>query len=116
MVILPYLRQGKIRAKTAALLRHHGLPVISQGKSLVPDNVGTKDVFSIVVTKQPIDWYAINNAISKSTAADYAGKVADALHQNGMNNVRFAAGNGGTINFTTGNQQDVVICLAELNK
>ena len=42
--------------------------------------------------------------------------VADALRQNGMNNVRFAAGNGGTINFTTGNQQDVVICLVEVNK
>lgn len=93
-----------------------GYRLFPRGKSLVPDNVGTKDVFSIVVTKQPIDWFAINNAISKSTASDYAGKVADALRQNGMNNVRFAAGNGGTINFTTGNQQDVVICLVEVNK
>ena len=93
-----------------------GYRLFPRGKSLVPDNVGTKDVFSIVVTKQPIDWFAINNAISKSTASDYAGKVADALRQNGMNNVRFAAGNGGPINFTTGNQHDVVICLVEVNK
>ena len=93
-----------------------GYRLFPRGKNLVPDNVGNKDVFAIVVTRQPIDWYTINNAITKSTAADYAGKVADALHQNGMNNVHFAAGSGGTINFTTSNQQEVVITLVEVNK
>lgn len=94
-----------------------GYRLFPRGKSLVPDNIGNKDVFAIVVTKQAIDWYAINNAISKSTQPDYAGKVAAALQQNAVANVRFAAGAGGTINFRADNpQQQAVICLVEVNK
>ncbi len=93
-----------------------GYRLFPRGKSMVPDNIGKKDVFAIVVTKQAIDWYAVNNSITKSTAGDYAAKVADAMHQAGMNNVRFATGSGGTINFSATNDQEVVICLVEVNK
>lgn len=94
-----------------------GYRLFPRGKSLVPDNVGNKDVFAIVVTKQPLDWYAVNNAISKSSGNSYADKVAAALNQNGIGNVRFAAGTGGTINFREeGAAQNAVICLVEVNK
>lgn len=94
-----------------------GYRLFPRGKSLVPDNVGNKDVFSIVVTKQAIDWYAVNNSISKSSGADYGTKVAAALNQNGVAGVRFAAGNGGTINFKADNaNQGAVICVVEVKK
>ncbi len=83
----------------------------------MPDNVGNKDVFAIVVTKQPIDWYAVNNTISKSSGADYGAKVADALNVNGVAGVRFAAGSGGTINFKADNaSQNAVLCVVEVKK
>ncbi len=94
-----------------------GYRLFPRGKSLVPDNIGNKDVFAIVVTKQAIDWYAINNSISKSTQTNYAAKVADALQQNNISNVHFATGTGGTINFKVDNpQQNAVICIVEVNK
>jgi hypothetical protein len=94
-----------------------GYRLFPRGKSLVPDNVGNKDAFSIVITKQAIDWYAVNNAISKSSGTDYGTKVADALNQNGIAGVRFAAGNGGTINFKADNaNQSAVICVVEVKK
>ena len=94
-----------------------GYRLFPRGKSLVPDNIGNKDVFAVVVTKQAIDWYAINNAISKSTQSTYADKVTDALQQNAVSNVRFATGSGGTINFKTDNtQQNAVLCVVEVNK
>lgn len=93
-----------------------GYRLFPRGKSLVPDNVGNKDVFAIVVTKQALDWYAVNNAISKSSGNSYAGKVAAALNQQGIGNVRFATGNGGTINFREDGAQNAVICLVEVNK
>jgi hypothetical protein len=59
----------------------------------------------------------MNNAISKSTQSGYAAKVADALHQNAVSNVRFATGTGGTINFKTDDpQQNAVLCVVEVNK
>ena len=91
-----------------------GYRLFPRGKSLVPDNVGNKDVFAIVVTKQPLDWYAVNNAITKSTGADYGAKVAAALQQNVVSGVQFAAGSNGTINFKSGS--NAVLCVVEVKK
>ena len=94
-----------------------GFRLFPRGKSLVPDNVGKKDVFAVVVTKQAIDWFAVNNAISKSTGADYGAKVADALKQNAVSGVSFSAGSTGTINFKANNSgQNAVLCVVEVNK
>ena len=94
-----------------------GYRLFPKGKNLVPDNVGNKDVFAIVVTKQAIDWYAVNNAITKSTGADYGTKVAAALQQNAVSGVRFASGSGGTINFKADNaNQNAVLCVIEVKK
>jgi C1A family cysteine protease len=94
-----------------------GYRLFPKGKVLTPDNVGTKDVFAVVVTKQAIDWYATNAAISKSTGADYGAKVLEALKGTTISNVNFASGNGGTINFKADNsQQNAVICVVQVNK
>ena len=94
-----------------------GYRLFPRGKSLVPDSTGNKDVFAIVVTKQPIDWFAINAAITKSNGADYGAKIAAALNGSAIPNVRFAAGNGGTINFKADNtKQNAVFCVVEVNK
>ncbi len=94
-----------------------GYRLFPKGQNLVPDNVGNKDVFAIVVTKQALDWYAVNNAITKSSQAGYAAKVGDALQQNAVSGIRFATGSGGTINFrTTNTAQNAVLCVVEVNK
>jgi hypothetical protein len=94
-----------------------GYRLFPRGKSLVPDNVGTKDVFAAVVTKQAIDWYAVNSAITKSTQTNYAAKVEEALQQNAVANVRFSTGTGGTINLKTDNgTPTAVIAVVEVNK
>lgn len=94
-----------------------GYRLFPRGKSMVPDSIGHKDIFAIVVSKQPLDWYATNTAISKSSGADYAAKLADALHRNSNGNVNFSTGNGGTINFkANSNQQDAVFCIVEVDK
>ena len=94
-----------------------GYRLFPRGKSLVPDSIGHQDIFAVVVTKQPIDWYATNTAISKSSAGDYGAKVMEALRGSAINNVRYATGNGGTINFKADNgQQNAVLCVVEVDK
>ncbi|MBC7889564.1 MAG: C1 family peptidase [Ferruginibacter sp.] len=94
-----------------------GYRLFPRGKSMAPDNVGSKDVFAVVVTKKAIDWYAINVAISKSTRTDYGGKVQEALEGSDITNVSFATGSGGTINFKAENdQKNAVISVVEVNK
>ena len=94
-----------------------GYRLFPRGKSLVPDSIGHKDVFAIVVSKQPLDWYATNTAISKSSGADYSAKLTNALQRNNNSNVNFSAGNGGSINFKSNNNQpDPVFCIVEVAK
>lgn len=116
--LFPY--PGKEDATKTAFSPYCGITgyrLFPRGKSLVPDNVGNKDVFAIVVTRQPLDWYAVNNAITKSTGADYGAKVADALEQNAVSGVQFTTGSNGTINFKAGNKgQNAVLCVVEVKK
>ena len=94
-----------------------GYRLFPRGKNLVPDNVGNKDVFAIVVTKQPIDWFSTNTAITKTTGTDFGVRVLTALQGSAIPNVRFGTGNGGTINFKADNvQQNAVISVVEVNK
>ena len=94
-----------------------GYRLFPRGKSLVPDSIGHKDIFAIVVTRDPIDWNAINGAITKSAAADYGTKVKEALNGNLITDVQYANGNGGTISFNAGKAtQNAVICMVEVNK
>ena len=94
-----------------------GYRLFPRGKSMAPDNVGTKDVFAIIVTKQPLDWYATNAAISKSAGSTFGDKITAALNGTTINNVNFATGNGGTIYFKTDNtQQNAVVTVVEVNK
>lgn len=94
-----------------------GYRLFPRGKSLVPDNAGNKDVFAIVVTKQPLDWYQFNNAITKSTGAGFGEKIAAVLRQNAIAQVQFNAGTNGTINFKANNTgQNAVFCVVEVKK
>lgn len=94
-----------------------GYRLFPRGKSLVPDNIGNKDVFAVVVTRQAIDWYSVNQAISAGSGTDYAANVAAALQLNGISGVRFASGPGGTINFRADdNGRNAVLCVVEVKK
>ncbi len=94
-----------------------GYRLFPRGKNLVPDSIGHKDIFAIVVSKQPVDWYATNTAITKSAATDYGAKIMDALQGNVIPRVQFTAANGGTINFKAENtSQNAVLCLVEVDK
>jgi len=92
-----------------------GYRLFPRGKSMVPDNVGTKDIFAVVVTKQAIDWYSVNAAISKSNGATYGDKVIAALN-NKAGNARYAAGTNGTINFKADDGTNAVVSVVEVNK
>jgi hypothetical protein len=94
-----------------------GARLFPRKKSMTPDNIGTRDVFAIVVTKQPIDWYNTNIAISKSGQAGFGDRVMQALAGSGSSGATFAAGATGTINFRTTNEsKNAVVAVVEVNK
>lgn len=58
-----------------------GTRLFPKDYSLQADQAGSKDMMAVVVTKKPIDYKLLNDAISKSRQSTYAAKLADALGQ-----------------------------------
>ncbi len=95
-----------------------GYRLFPRKESLMADSIGNKDFMAIVVSKQPLDYNALNDAISKSTQFTYAGKLNDAINGIAINNTIFNNTNAGNIYFKAGasEQKNVVGCVVEIDK
>ncbi|TAF74035.1 MAG: peptidase C1 [Bacteroidetes bacterium] len=67
-----------------------GTRLFPKDYSMQADNLGNKDFMAIVVSKQPLDYTKLNQAINASKKASYAEKVNEILASE-MADVRFSA-------------------------
>jgi C1A family cysteine protease len=95
-----------------------GYRLFPRKESLMADSIGTKDLMAIVVSKQPLDYAALNAAINKSTQSTYAGKLNEAIRANAITGVTFSNTSTGNIYFKAGagEQKNVVGCVVEIDK
>ncbi len=95
-----------------------GYRLFPRKQSLMADSVGTKDQMAIVVSKKPLDYNALNQAINKSSQSGYAAKLSEAIGSTAIRNVKFSTTNNGSIYFKAdaGEQNNVVGCVVEVNK
>lgn len=94
-----------------------GYRLFPKDKSMMPDSIGTKDVMAVVISKQPLDWYALNSAISKNPSQDYAQRLNSALSGALIRSVRYQNSGKGTLQFEVeGDENKVVACIVEVNK
>ncbi len=94
-----------------------GYRLFPKDKSMTPDSIGTKDMMVVVVSKQPLDWYKLNQTISQQPQTDYAMRVSNSLRSQSSSNIRYESTSAGTIKFegTAGNDQ-VATCVVEISK
>ena len=105
-VLFPYT------AKHSPFCGITGTRLFPKDKSMQPDELGTKDVFAIVVTKKPIDYAAVNKKISASNKTGFNVKISDALGDQQIKNIKFSSGE--TFGFETnakGNENAVVMVI-----
>ena len=72
----------------------------------------------IVVSKQALDYNAINTAINNSSKPDFTSKLNEAVSANTIRNVNFGNGTNNSIYFkanTEGNN-NIVTCIVEIDK
>ena len=96
-----------------------GTRLFPREESLQPDEVGTKDVFAIVVTKSPIDFIKFNRAINHSKAYSYEDKIVYALEQMGevvIENPNFIVKNGRVSFESDAKNNEAVLMLIGVNK
>ncbi|MEP7164214.1 MAG: C1 family peptidase [Ferruginibacter sp.] len=95
-----------------------GYRLFPRRESIQADEIGNKDFMGIVVSKQPLDYNAINTAINNSSKQDFASKLNDAVAANVISNVAFSSGTNNSIYFKTGATENnhVVACIVEIDK
>jgi len=97
-----------------------GYRLFPRDKSMMPDSIGTHDEMAVVVSRQPLDWYALNNAISQNPGLDYAARLNAALGDKLIRNVPFKSSAKGNMQFTVQGPEDapngVVATIIEISK
>ncbi len=94
-----------------------GYRLFPRSESIQADEVGNKEVMAVVVSKQQLDYNALNTAINNSSAADYGQKVNDAVRANMITAAQFSASTNGSIYFKAPAQQNgVVACVVQMAK
>src|SRR5579871_3475256 len=94
-----------------------GYRLFPKNKSMMPDSVGTKDYMAVVVSKDSLDWNALNKQISQNPQQDYSERLNAALGNKLIHNVHFDATANGTMHFKVdGDNNRVVACIVEVDK
>lgn len=95
-----------------------GYRLFPRRESIQADEIGNRDFMGIVVSKQPLDYNAINTTINSSSKADFASKLNEAVAANAITNVTFTSGTNNSIYFKTGATEtnNIVACIVEIDK
>ena len=94
-----------------------GYRLFPKDKSMMPDSIGTRDVMAVVVSKEPLNWYALNNKIAANPGQDYATRLNTALGSQLVHSVVFKSSAKGNMQFTVeGDNNNVVATIVEISK
>ncbi|MES1159605.1 MAG: C1 family peptidase, partial [Bacteroidota bacterium] len=117
--LFPYPRNDNpVKTKYSPFCGITGYRLFPKDKSMSPDSIGTRDEMAVVVSRQPLDWYAINNKISENPGKDYASRLNAALGGNLLRNVRFQSSAKGNMQFTVKGaaETSIVATIVEISK
>lgn len=116
-VLFPYLKKDETVSKHSPYCGITGYRLFPKAQSMEADNIGNRDYIAIVVSKDELDYNALNQAITNSRQSTYQGKVNEALQSILIRSARFNNGKDGTIYFKVdANDNKAVACVVEINK
>lgn len=94
-----------------------GYRLFPKAQSLTADSLGNKDFIGIVVSKDELDYNALNQSISRSSRSTYADKINEALQSILIRSQHFSTTGEGRIYFKVdANDNKAVACVVAFNK
>jgi hypothetical protein len=95
-----------------------GYRLFPRKESIRADEVGNKDFMGIVVSKQALDYKALNDAINSSTQTNFAAKLNQAVGTTAIKNISYSSTDKGTIYFKAdaNDANKVVTAVVEIDK
>ena len=108
--LFPYPRSDDpAKTKYSPFCGITGYRLFPKDKSMTPDSIGTRDVIAVVVSKQPLNWYALNNSIAANPGQDYATRVNDAIGAHLLRHTVFKSSAKGNMQFTVQGDDNSVV-------
>jgi hypothetical protein len=81
-----------------------------------PDSIGTRDEMAVIVSKDSLNWSALNLKISQNKTGDYAARLRSALGSS-TRFIQAELSSKGNIHFSADeNRNGIVACVIEVNK
>jgi hypothetical protein len=94
-----------------------GYRLFPRQQSMELDTIGTSDQMAIVVSKDALDYNAINAAISRSGSSTFEGKVNEAVQAIQIRSARFNNTSQGQMYFkVAANDNKAVACIVTIDK
>ena len=84
---------------------------------MTPDSAGTRDEMAVVISKQELDWNALNQQISQNPQTEFGSRLNSILSSKLIRNVTFQAAGSGTMKFNVnGDDNQVVAAIVSIDK
>ncbi len=116
-VLFPYMKPGETVSKHSPYCGITGYRLFPKAQSMEADTIGNRDFIAIVVSKDELDYNALNNAISRSQQPDYYNKVNEALQSILIPSARFSNTSDGRVYFKVdANSNKAVACVVAIDK
>jgi hypothetical protein len=116
-VLFPYLKPGQSVSKHSPYCGITGYRLFPKNESMEADSIGKRDYIAIVASTEDLDYNRLNQSISNSSQADYAGKVNDALQSLQPGSAQLRSTDKGTIYFKNNtNDNKVVATIVAFDK
>jgi hypothetical protein len=119
--LFPYPREDDpTKTKYSPFCGIAGYRLFPKNKSMSPDSIGIKDEMAVIVSKEPLDWYALNKQISQDPRKEFAARLTAALSDKLIRNTRFQTSAKGNMQFTVdadnGDNKKAVVTIVEIDK
>ena len=117
-VLFPYpMQSDPTRTKFSPYCGITGYRLFPRGMSMMADSIGNRDYMAVIVSKDSLSVFGLNEAVNNKRSSGFAQAVNTAISQYAIPGVNFSNTSNGTINFkTTAGDKVAVACIVEIDK
>lgn len=117
-VLFPYpTKEDPTKTKFSPYCGITGYRLFPRGMSMMADSIGNKDYMAVVISRDSLNVFKLNEAVNSNRNAGFPQAVNNALRRQTINGVTFNNAPDGTLNFrTTAADKAAVACIVAVDK
>lgn len=117
-ILFPYpSKEDPTKTKFSPYCGITGYRLFPRGMSMMADDIGNKDQMAVIVSKDSLDVFALNQMVNNNRSAGFAASVNNAVKNESVSGVQFVSTATGTMSFNTNTtSHPAVACIVEINK